>query len=88
MILNLKDFPILTRQSLERAFHVWEQVADVKFCEATIPPEDIEIRLICQNDENTWPYQHKDKDKDNDKDKVIWGDYPSRGYWDQVTVYI
>merc|ERR1719234_268384 len=33
------------KQSLERAFHVWEEVADVKFYEATIPPEDIEIRV-------------------------------------------
>jgi len=33
------------RQSLERAFKVWERVADVKFCEAIIPPEDIEIRF-------------------------------------------
>merc|ERR1712126_789573 len=33
------------KQTLERAFQVWEQVADVKFFEATIPPEEIKIRV-------------------------------------------
>jgi len=33
------------KRSLEQAFRVWEEVADVKFCETTIPSGDIEIRF-------------------------------------------
>ena len=32
------------RKCLEQAFKLWEQVADVSFSEATIPPEDINIK--------------------------------------------
>ena len=32
------------RETLERAFRVWERVADLKFSEASEPPGDLEIR--------------------------------------------
>ena len=32
------------RETLERAFRVWERVADLKFSEASGPPGDLEIR--------------------------------------------
>ena len=34
----------MLRKSLEKAFKVWEQAADVKFSKVVIPPEDIQIR--------------------------------------------
>ena len=34
----------MPRKSLEKAFKVWEQAADVKFSKVVIPPEDIQIR--------------------------------------------
>ena len=37
-------YKIFLRKSLEKAFKVWEQAADVKFYKGVIPPEDIEIR--------------------------------------------
>ena len=37
-------YKIFLRKSLEKAFKVWEQAADVKFSEVVIPPEDIQIR--------------------------------------------
>ena len=40
------------RKCFERAFKVWEEVADVSFSEATTPPEDIKIKSG-QNIENT-----------------------------------
>jgi len=33
-------------KSLEKAFKVWEQAADVKFSKVVIPPEDIQIRFV------------------------------------------
>lgn len=33
-------------KSLEKAFKVWEQAADVKFSKVIIPPEDIQIRFV------------------------------------------
>ena len=39
------------RKCFERAFKVWEEVADVSFSEATTPPEDIKIKSG-QNIEN------------------------------------